>query len=658
MCLLTQQFIKLLGLGLALGLVLMLVIPVSGQSGSSDPDEEAVRHLELGRIFEQAGEWDKAIAEYELATVAKLPHIRQAALEGVKRAITGKSDPWLKLQRDVTDIAIWFLSRVVEIAIIASLGLLILLLLIRTSERQASLVIFPFIDLATQTQDMGVSIAETIADTLHQARLIHAGGQAREMLTISEEIDLPSFSSQRYTESLSATLGTLNALNVGGVGLPIGSVLESLFKWLSAGHPRIVGSLQRYGNTYHLTARLEEGRGHRCKYIWQESQEFLAEEAHRKLATLAKGLAFDILFGLDKNWGTKSPRSLEQFTLGLSEMQSQHEVTGNVGALRRAATCFEQAVVLDPAFAAAKYNHALACIGLGDYDKAISLLRSLRLHPHPDLEPATSYNLGVAYSHLGKDWTYDLAEKEFNNVIGSVGTSACAAGERNALLLALAHCGLAYVNAQRIYQDPANVALYFKMMMEHFQSSEFLHQTPDVGASAHTALGIAYLNMKDYSKAIEELLHVTELKSDYWRAYIYRGKAELEQAEVGKGSIDAAILSFEQAVAINPDFEYAQFQLGLALKKRGDKSKNDLAVAIQAFSRARRIAPAHDQLGRIYAQHKDFEKALSEFREALRINSRHSDALADLAWYTLVPVGKPLGLMEGQAGCPESHSDG
>jgi carbamoyl-phosphate synthase large subunit len=24
----------------------------------------------------------------------------------------------------------------------------------------------------------------------------------------------------------------------------------------------------------------------------------------------------------------------------------------------------------------------------------------------------------------------------------------------------------------------------------------------------------------------------------------------------------------------------------------------------------------------------------------------------------LVPVGKPLGLMEGQAGCPESHSDG
>jgi len=407
---------------LGLMITFWLTFPVYSQSGSVDPDEDAVYHLQLARIYEQSEEWEKALKEYEAATTAKSVQYRQMAADGLQRVLTLKSDPFIRLRRETSEYSFWFAAALIKISIVAVLGLLLLALILRISEKSAALTIIPFTDLTGQTKDIGASIAETIVNTLHQARSIHTVNQAGRILSLSEAIDLPSFSSQLYAQNLATTLTSLNALNVGGIGLPIGSILESILAWLNAGHRRITGSLQRYGNTYQLTARLEEGRAHRCIQIWQVCENYAPEEAAQKLASLASSLAYHILLGLNSEWGTKSAKSLEQFTLGLDEICKYRIDSSNLLALENAIKRFEDALVADPIYTIAKYNLALGLISAGSYEKGIPLLKSLQLHPHTGLDPEISYNLGTAYYHLVRDWAYDSAEEEFNKTIEMLGS--------------------------------------------------------------------------------------------------------------------------------------------------------------------------------------------------------------------------------------------
>jgi len=198
-------------------------------------------------------------------------------------------------------------------------------------------------------------------------------------------------------------------------------------------------------------------------------------------------------------------------------------------------------------------------------------------------------------------------------------------------LLALAYCGLASVEAQRVGRDKPNAQAHLQRAEEHAKfAMKLLPKNPNVLASAHTALGVAYSNSKDYSRATDQLKRAIEIKQDYWRAYIYLG-----QTEMANSKLDDAIVALEQATTLNPGFEYAQYQLGQALRRRGEKTKNDLTRAAEAYGKAKKIAAAHNELGRIYAQSGNLEKAIEEFRQALSINNRYSDALADLAWYIL-----------------------
>ena len=636
-------FILLLGsIGLAWLLCFAWVMPAFSQSGSSDSDEEAQRHLELGRIFEEAGEFDKAIAEYQQATIAKSPALRQQAIERLDHVLDVRANYGFRIWRDAEGTSYWFVTGAIRIGVVALLGVVVLFFLLWFSERRAPLIILPFTDLTGQAKEMGTSIAETLVDVLHQTRLIHTLNQTGEVLMISEQADLPSFSSQQYAASLASSLASLNALNVGGIGMPLGSILESVFNWLTAGRPRIVGALQRLGNTYQLTARLEKGRTHYCAHIWQIEAAVDPNDAAHNPSSLIKSLAFDILITLEKSWGTKSAPSLEAFTLGLRELQRFQTDSRNIHALEQAALHFENALTLDPAYANAKYNLAVARIGLGEYKSAIALLRSLRLRPRPHMELEIAYNLGVAYYQLAIDWAYEFSEKEFNLVIQTLTTTSLPTHLRGTapdVLLALAHCGLASIAAQRVQRDAEQAEQHLANVAEQVRVARAAQpHNPEITALAHTALGIAYSNHQDLVRAKQELSRAIEIKSDYWRAYIYLGGVAMAE-----GNWDSAILSLEEATTLNPKFEFAQYQLGQAyriraeksLKKNGEAKVDDLKAATTCYLRAPRIAPAHNELGRIYAARQEWDQALLEFRRALEINSRHADSLADLAWFTI-----------------------
>lgn len=623
---------------LSLIILSIFVESVRSQSGSINADD-GTRHLELGRLYEQAQEWDKAIAEYQMAaTEAETVQNYQKAVEGLQRVLSLKSNLWLNLFQDINRFVYWLVLGILKIGIVGLISLLFIALLLKYFEMRAPLVIFPFTDLSSQSKETGSVVAETIVNTLHQARLIHAKNRTSSTLSTSEEVDLPSFSSQHLEESLVISLAALNSLNVGAIGLPVGSILESLFLWLTAGRRRIVGNLQRDGNRLVLTARLEEGRSHRWKNMWQVNQEFALESVSQQLIAKARSLAFEILFDLGKGWGTRSAKSLEQLTLGLFEFYKQDQDAGisSRDALERAVTYFETAIDFDPICSIAKYNLALTKIALGNYDQAIALLKSLRSHLHFEWEAERSYNLGVAYYHLAKDWAYEFAEKEFKTVVDALDPLlrrpllSKRKKERFSKQLALAYCGLASICAQRVARDESKADLCFSQCEHYAQRALKTFAAGEIKAIIHTALGVAYLNLRDYSRATYELNRAIDLKPDYWRAYIYLG-----QVEIASGKLNGAISLLEQAIALNPYFEYAHYQLGQALRKRGSQAQNDLEKATEAYGKAKRIPAAHNELGRIYAQRNEFGKALEEFNKALQINSRYSNALVDLAWYTM-----------------------
>jgi tetratricopeptide (TPR) repeat protein len=89
-------------------------------------------------------------------------------------------------------------------------------------------------------------------------------------------------------------------------------------------------------------------------------------------------------------------------------------------------------------------------------------------------------------------------------------------------------------------------------------------------------------------------------------------------ALLSKGKVDEAIVQYQKALQISPDYTLAENNLGNALLKKG---RVDDAVAL--FQKALRIDPdyadAHVSLGNVLFQKGKVEEAMAQFQEALQI---------------------------------------
>jgi len=189
---------------------------------------------------------------------------------------------------------------------------------------------------------------------------------------------------------------------------------------------------------------------------------------------------------------------------------------------------------------------------------------------------------------------------------------------------------------------------------------------PDKSAEAARLnnLGAAYMNQQLFEKALTAFEQAAALDPNFQIARTNQGIALLNL-----GRIDAARKFLEQAVKQNPSDSHAWYNLAML-----EKNSANSQAAVDAFRRVTEI-DANDAdtwyfLGASYAQNKQYPEALDAFQHALKLNPLHASAefglsrayqqSADLTharehltrfqYITQSKLGSPISLAYGEQG--------
>ena len=607
----------------------------NAQSGGDISDQEAGKHLELARTYESAGEWKMALEEYKIASQANSESIADEAMIGMKRIILQQHSYTYIVKKDISDFLIWLIESALIFLISAAIIWTIIKIILYVSNWQSSWVIMPFLDLTRN--NIGEAEAENIAMIIHEARLLHIYASSG-VLAAFEEIDIPGFRAPIHQETLLSSLSAMESLDVSGIGLPVGSMLADFFRWIDMNRTHILGTIQQKGNEICISAQLRRGKSVGSSFIWTACAPISQNSLESSLSEIEGNIAFQIMYELQKDWEASTPTSLRFFTEGLHQLQLfQQNPVMQKEILEKATQLLEKAVSADPIYTIAQYTLAIAYHSLGRYQESVTILKELQMRPGHGLDLEISYNLGAAYYQYLKPWAYDYAKKEFETVVKSLSDPNLTFTQQTRELRALAHCGLISVYAQKMHLDLQNIQQFFHLAeSNYYKVLAIIPHDSLIMAIAHTAFGMALLNRK-YSKpdkdrreiiedAIMQFEKAIQIKPNYWQAYIHWGRAAMAMKDMAE-----AVSCFRQTIALNPDYQFAHYLLGIALKRSGKFDE-----ASTEFSHASEIPQAHDELGTILAEQKQqYEKALAEFEQALEMNPKLSNTMTNIAWYTL-----------------------
>jgi tetratricopeptide (TPR) repeat protein len=136
--------------------------------------------------------------------------------------------------------------------------------------------------------------------------------------------------------------------------------------------------------------------------------------------------------------------------------------------------------------------------------------------------------------------------------------------------------------------------------------------------------GYNALEVKEYDNAILYYQKAIELNPNFFAAYYSLGIAYKL-----KGNFDKAIQSYEKAIELNPNFSDAYYNLGLAYRSKGDLNK-----AIRSYEKAIELDPkdfgSYYNMGFAYNLNGDFDKAIQSYEKVIELNPNCFDACYNL----------------------------
>jgi len=151
------------------------------------------------------------------------------------------------------------------------------------------------------------------------------------------------------------------------------------------------------------------------------------------------------------------------------------------------------------------------------------------------------------------------------------------------------------------------------------ESSQMLERFPN-SIILYNIAGASNSGLMQFDDAIESYKQVLKIKPDYAEAYYNMGVALKS-----KGNPEAAIDSYKQALKIKPNYAEAHNNMGNALTDKGN-----LEAAIDSYKQALKIKPnyaeAYYNMGVALRNKDDLEGAIDSYKQALKIKPNYVKA--------------------------------
>lgn len=142
-------------------------------------------------------------------------------------------------------------------------------------------------------------------------------------------------------------------------------------------------------------------------------------------------------------------------------------------------------------------------------------------------------------------------------------------------------------------------------------------------AIAYFNRALAYYDLGDLDRAIQDLTEALRLQQDYYAAYVIRGSIFHEQKKY-----DLAIQDFNQAIKLRPNFFVGYYN-----RARAFHAKRLAGLAMRDYDEAIRLRPdvaaIYSDRGALYADLGRYERAIQDYDQAIRLNPKEATTFSN-----------------------------
>ncbi len=134
-----------------------------------------------------------------------------------------------------------------------------------------------------------------------------------------------------------------------------------------------------------------------------------------------------------------------------------------------------------------------------------------------------------------------------------------------------------------------------------------------------SGLGVAWYARGSYEQAVRRLCQASDLDPNAVVPYLFMGRMTVAE----KARSEEVLQRLERFVTLQPENAQANYYLALALRlARADSEglesgKRAEALLVKATQLDPRFAPAYVELGALYAQQKDLNRAIAAYQNAI-----------------------------------------
>ncbi|MFZ2068208.1 MAG: tetratricopeptide repeat protein [Xanthobacteraceae bacterium] len=291
------------------------------------------------------------------------------------------------------------------------------------------------------------------------------------------------------------------------------------------------------------------------------------------------------------------PTAVGAYLTRASEYASRNDYDHEIADL-------DQVIKLDPGLTAGYLSRAAAYEGKKDFDRAIAdynqVLKS-------DPKSSLAYN-GRGYDYYNKN-DYDHAIADYSQAIQINPRFALAFNNR----------GNAYYDKKRYDQALAD-----------YSQAIALDPNNDNSYYWYNNRGNVYYNTRDYDRAVADYGEAIRHNPQYGQAYANRAYVFL----FFKSDNDRAIADYSQAIALDPNNASNYFWYNY--RGQAHSNNEDYKAAIADYSDAIRLnakfALARVNRSDAYAEVHDFDHAIDDASEALKIDPNNAQAFNARCW--------------------------